>query len=44
MPNLVKDVTGNDLTYRIIGAAMAVRNRIRPGYKVDAPPIYTPPP
>lgn len=33
MPKLVTDVTNNDLTYRIIGAAMAVHNFIGPGYK-----------
>jgi GxxExxY protein len=32
---LVQDVTGNDLTRRIIGAAMAVHNRIGPGYKEE---------
>lgn len=29
---LVTDATGNDLTYRIIGAAMAVHNERGPGY------------
>lgn len=29
------DATGNDLTYRIIGAAMAVHNQIGPGYKEE---------
>ena len=32
---LVVDETGNDLTYRIIGAAMAVHNEIGPGYKEE---------
>jgi GxxExxY protein len=31
----VTDATGNDLTYRGIGAAMAVHNRIGPGYKEE---------
>lgn len=35
MPNLVTDATSNDLTYRIIGAAMAVHNFIGPGYKEE---------
>jgi len=35
MPKLVVDSTGNDLTYRIIGAAMAVHNFIGPGYKEE---------
>lgn len=35
MPGLVQDATGNDLTYRIIGAAMRVHNRIGPGYKEE---------
>jgi GxxExxY protein len=35
MPGLVQDATGNDLTYRIIGAAMAVHNEIGPGYKEE---------
>jgi GxxExxY protein len=35
MPGLVQDATGNDLTYRVIGAAMAVHNRIGPGYKEE---------
>jgi GxxExxY protein len=34
MSNLVDDPTG-DLTYRIIGAAMSVHNRIGPGYKEE---------
>ena len=32
---LVVDSTGNDLTYRIIGAAMAVHNDIGPGFKEE---------
>ncbi|MBM4457284.1 MAG: GxxExxY protein [Chloroflexi bacterium] len=35
MPGLVRDATGNDLTYRIIGAAMRVHNRLGPGYKEE---------
>ncbi len=35
MSRLVQDSTGNDLTYRIIGAAMAVHNAIGPGYKEE---------
>ncbi len=35
MPNLVQDSTGNDLTYRIIGAAMQVHNQLGPGYKEE---------
>jgi GxxExxY protein len=35
MPGLVQDATNNDLTYRIIGAAMAVHNRLGPGYKEE---------
>jgi GxxExxY protein len=35
MPDLVTDATGNDLTYCIIGAAMAVHNFIGPGYKEE---------
>ena len=35
MPNLVSDATNNDLTYRIIGAAMTVHNEIGPGYKEE---------
>ena len=32
---LVTDTTNNDLTYRIIGAAMAVHNRLGSGYKEE---------
>lgn len=32
---LVQDATGNDLTYRIIGAAMNVHNNLGPGYKEE---------
>jgi hypothetical protein len=32
---LITDATGNDLTYRIIGAAMAVHNEIGPGFKEE---------
>ena len=35
MTKLITDATGNDLTYRIIGAAMAVHNFIGPGYKEE---------
>jgi GxxExxY protein len=35
MSPLVVDQTGNDLTFRIIGAAMTVHNRIGPGYKEE---------
>ncbi len=35
MHNLVQDATGNDLTYRIIGAAMAVHNALGSGYKEE---------
>ena len=32
---LVEDVTGNDLTYRIIGTAMAVHNALGPGLREE---------
>lgn len=35
MGKLVNDATGNDLTYRMIGAAMAVHNALGPGYKEE---------
>ena len=35
MPPLVEDATENDLTYRIIGAAMSAHNAIGPGYKEE---------
>ena len=35
MSGLVEDATGNDLTYRIIGAAMAVHNNLGAGYKEE---------
>lgn len=35
MPSLVEDATNNDLTYLIIGAAMAVHNSLGPGYKEE---------
>ena len=35
MTELVTDATGNDLTYRIIGAAMAVHNTLGLGYKEE---------
>lgn len=35
MSKLVQDVTGNDLTYRIIGAAMTVHNEVGPGYREE---------
>ncbi len=35
MSPLVEDSTGNDLTYRIIGAAMTVHNALGPGYKEE---------
>ncbi|HLO18743.1 MAG TPA: GxxExxY protein [Anaerolineales bacterium] len=33
--SLITDATGNDLTYRIIGAAMAVHNEIGHGFKEE---------
>lgn len=33
--SLVTDATGNDLTYRIIGAAMAVHNEMGHGFKEE---------
>ena len=35
MSPLAVDATGNDLTYRVIGAAMAVHNRIGQGFKEE---------
>jgi GxxExxY protein len=35
MSNLVRDATDNDLTYRLIGSAMAVHNRLGPGFKEE---------
>jgi hypothetical protein len=35
MSKLVVDATGNDLTYRIIRAAMAVHNKVGPGFKEE---------
>ena len=35
MSPLVQDATGNDLTYRIIGAAMTVHNQIGAGFKEE---------
>ena len=35
MPELIVDATSNDLTYRIIGAAMAVHNALGYGFKEE---------
>lgn len=35
MSKLITDATGNDLTYRVIGAAMAVHNALGSGYKEE---------
>jgi GxxExxY protein len=35
MSELVVDQTGNQLTFQIIGAAMAVHNKIGPGFKEE---------
>jgi len=35
MATLMQDATGNDLTYRVIGAAMAVHNRLGYGFKEE---------
>jgi len=35
MDKLVVDETGNQLTYQVIGVAMAVHNQISPGFKEE---------
>src|SRR5512136_448075 len=35
MSKLIVDATGNDVTYRVIGAAMAVHNALGSGYKEE---------
>jgi GxxExxY protein len=35
MSKLIVDATGNDLTYRVIGAAMTVHNALGSGYKEE---------
>ena len=35
MTKLITDATGNDLTYRVIGSAMAVHNALGSGYKEE---------
>jgi GxxExxY protein len=35
MSRLVEDITGNELTFRIIGAAMTVHNSLGAGYKEE---------
>ena len=35
MSPLTEDSTGNDLTFRIIGAAMAVHNQLGSGFKEE---------